>query len=113
MSIYLEPARCQALCYGMGISLFATLCTVACPASVHEFSRQEYWSGLSFPSSGDLPDPGIEPGFPRVAGRCFPGSSDGKVSAYNVGDPGSIPGLGRSPGVGTHSSILAWKNLMD
>ena len=28
----------------------------------------------------------------------FPGGSDGKVSAYNVGDPGSIPGSGRSPG---------------
>ena len=30
--------------------------------------------------------------------RLFPGGSDGKVSAYNVGDLGSIPGLGRSPG---------------
>ena len=30
----------------------------------------------------------------------FPGSSDGKVSAYNAGDPGSIPGSGRSPGEG-------------
>ena len=30
----------------------------------------------------------------------FPGGSDGKESAYNVGDPGSIPGLGRSPGEG-------------
>ena len=29
-----------------------------------EFSRQEYWSGLLFPSPGDLPDPGIEPGSP-------------------------------------------------
>ena len=28
-----------------------------------EFSRQEYWSGLPCPSPGDLPDPGIEPGF--------------------------------------------------
>ena len=28
----------------------------------------------------------------------FPGGSDGKVSVYNAGDPGSIPGLGRSPG---------------
>ena len=28
------------------------------------FSRQEYWSGLPFPSSGDLPNPGIEPGSP-------------------------------------------------
>ena len=40
----------------------------------------------------------------------FPGGSDGKESACNVGDPGSIPGSGRSPGeVATHSSILAWK----
>ena len=28
------------------------------------FSREEYWSGLSFPPLGDCPDPGIEPGFP-------------------------------------------------
>jgi len=37
--------------------------------------------------------------------------SDGKASAYNVGDLGSILGLGRSPeeGNATHSSILAWK----
>ena len=30
-------------------------------SSVHGFSRQEYWSGLPFPSPGNLPDPGIEP----------------------------------------------------
>ena len=30
-------------------------------SSVHRFSRQEYWSGLPFPSPGDLPDPGIKP----------------------------------------------------
>ena len=30
------------------------------------FSRQEYWSGLPFPSPGDLPDPGIEPVFPAL-----------------------------------------------
>ena len=41
----------------------------------------------------------------------FPGGSDGKKFACNVGDPGSIPGLGRSPGEGkaTYSSILAWR----
>ena len=46
-------------------------------------------------------------------GRVFPGGSDGKESAYNVGDLGSIPGLGRSPGGGmaTHSSIL-WASLV-
>ena len=31
-----------------------------------EFSRQEYWNGLLFPSQGNLPDPGIEPGSPAV-----------------------------------------------
>ena len=46
----------------------ATPCTarlphVACKAPLFiGFSRQEYWSGLPFPSPGDLPDPGIEPG---------------------------------------------------
>ena len=41
----------------------------------------------------------------------FPGSSDGKESTCNVGDPESIPGWGRSSGEGhaTHSSILAWR----
>ena len=35
----------------------------------------------------------------------FPGGSDGKASAYNVGDPGSIPGSGRSPGKGNGNPI--------
>ena len=45
----------------------------------------------------------------------FPGGSDGKEYACNEGDLGLIPGLGRSPGEGkaTHSSILAWRILMD
>jgi len=35
------------------------------------FSRQEYWSGFPFPSSGDLPDPGIKPQSPASADRFF------------------------------------------
>ena len=35
------------------------------------FLRQDYWSGLPFPSPGDLPDPGIKPGSPALAGRFF------------------------------------------
>ena len=47
------------------VRLFATPWTVAyqAPPSM-EFSRQEYWSGLPFPLPGDLPKPGIKPGFP-------------------------------------------------
>ena len=59
------------------------------------------------PSSGDLPDPGIESvslcllcwqvaSLPLVS----PGDSHSKESACNAGDPGSIPGLGTSPGGG-------------
>ena len=39
----------------------------------------------------------------------IPGGSEGKASACKAGDLGSIPGSGRSPGVATHSSTLAWK----
>ena len=49
------------------VRLFATPWTVACQAALSMgFSRQEYWSGLPFPSPGDLPDPGIEPGSPAL-----------------------------------------------
>ena len=45
----------------------ATLWTVACQAPLSMgFSRQEYWSGLLFPSPGDLPDTGIDPRFPAL-----------------------------------------------
>ena len=49
------------------VRLFVTPWTVACqaPPSV-EFSRQEYWSELPFPSPGDLPNPGIKPGSPPL-----------------------------------------------
>ena len=35
------------------------------------FSRQEYWRGLPFPSPGDLPNPGIEPGSPALTGNSL------------------------------------------
>ena len=41
--------------------------TIACQAPLSmEFSRQGYWSGLPFPSPGDLPNPGIEPMYPAL-----------------------------------------------
>ena len=49
-----------------------TLWTLARQAPLSmEFSRQEDWSGLPFPSPGDLPDPGIEPMSPALAGEFF------------------------------------------
>ena len=49
------------------------------------FSRQEYWSGLPFPSPGDLPDPGIEPGSPALEADALTSEPPGKpplVSEY-------------------------------
>jgi len=40
------------------------------PSSM-EFSRQEYWSGLPFPSPGDLPNPGLEPGSQAIANQVI------------------------------------------
>ena len=49
------------------VQLFETPWTVTYQALLSMgFSRQEYWSGLPFPSPGDLPDPAIEPGSPAL-----------------------------------------------
>ena len=60
----------------------ATPWTVAhqAPLSV-EFSRQEYWSGLPFSSSGDLPNPGIEPRSPALYTNSLPSEPPGKPPA--------------------------------
>ena len=42
------------------------------------FTRQEYWSGLPFATLGDLPDPGIKPAFPALAGGFFTTDPPGK-----------------------------------
>ena len=62
------------------VRLFVTLWTVAyqAPPSMG-FSRQEYWSGLPFPSPGDLPDSGIEPGFPALQADALTSEPPGKT----------------------------------
>ena len=65
------------------VRLFATPWTVALQAPLSMgFSRQEYWSGLPFPSPGDLPKPGIKlvsPVSPALAGGFFTTSSTWKA----------------------------------
>jgi len=61
------------------IQLFLTPGTVACQALLSlGFSRQEYWSVLPFPSSGDLPNPGIEPRFPALQADSLLSEPPGK-----------------------------------
>ena len=70
------------------VRLFATLWTVAHqdPLSMG-LSRQEYWSGLSFPPPGDLPDPGIEtlsPTSPALTGRFFTTTATWEAQSHRV-----------------------------
>jgi len=61
------------------VQLFATQWTVAHQALLSMgFPRQEYWSGLPFPSPGDLPDPEIKPGSQALSGGFFITEPPGK-----------------------------------
>ena len=60
------------------------------------FSKQEYWSGLPFPSPGDLPDPEIEPRFPTLEADVLTSEPPGKLvkcffCLYHVFCPVDIP----------------------
>ena len=74
-SAYFLSNACERVPLLSHVRLSPTPWTIAglAPLSM-EFSRQEYWSGLPFPSPGDLPDPGIEPttfASPAWAGGFF------------------------------------------
>ena len=69
------------------VQLFATPQTVAHQALPSMgFYRQEYWSGLPFPSPGELPDPGIEPGSPALQAGALPSEPPGKPKSYCTAD---------------------------
>ena len=63
----LVAQSCPILCDPMDCSLLGS--------SVHKFSSLEYWSGLPFPPSGDLLNPGIEPGSPAMQEDSLPSES--------------------------------------
>ena len=78
MILLLLFSRCR-------VHLFATPWTVACQAPLSmAFLRQEYWSGLPFPSPGDLPSPGIEPASPALTGRFFTPEPPGKPQSMTL-----------------------------
>ena len=69
------------MCFVVVSNSFVTPWTVTCQAPLSMgFPRQERWSRLSFPSPWDLPDPGIEPMFPALAGGFFTTEPPGKAN---------------------------------
>ena len=77
-----------------GVRLFVTPWTVAhqAPPSMG-FSGQEYWSGLPFPSPGDLPDPGIEPRSPALQADALTSEPPGKPPIFAIAKPLQVSGL--------------------
>ena len=66
--------------------LFVTLWTIAHQAPLPwGFSEEEYWSGLPFPPSGDLPNPGIKPRSPALQADSFPPKPPEKPKNTGVG----------------------------
>ena len=73
------------VCVLSRVRLLVTPWTVARQAPLSmEFSRQEHWSGLSFPTLGDLPHPGIKPASPALSGRFFTTEPPGKPEFYFI-----------------------------
>ena len=69
----------------ISVRLFATPWTGAYQALLSMgFSKQDYWSGLSFPSPGDLPDTGIEPASPAFVGGFFATEPPGKPQIEDI-----------------------------
>ena len=74
------------------VQLFAIPWTVASQAPLSmEFSRQEYWSGLPFPSPGDRPNPGIKPRSPALQADALPSELPGKPQHYQISLGGKFP----------------------
>ena len=86
------------------VQLFVTPWTVAHQVRLSiGFPRQEYWSGLPFPSPGDFPDPRIEPGSPALRADALPSEPPGNPKNTGVGCyfllQGIFPTQGSNPGL--------------
>ena len=78
------------------MSNFVTPWTVAHQAPLCvEFSKQNYWSGLPFPSPGDLPNPGIEPRSPALQADSLPSEPPGKLQHLHLSN--NIRNIPRGP----------------
>ena len=86
-----------------------TLWTVAhqAPPSMG-FSRQEYWSGLPFPSPGDLSNPGIKPGSPALQADALTSEPPGKPKTGLSLSPNLTPGLTSSSYPSRPAHLSQW-----
>ena len=107
-----QISACMLSCFSR-VQLFVTPWTVACQAPLSmRFSRQECWSGLPFPSPGDLSDPGIKPASrmsPALAGGFFTTSATWEVLVLTSSSIKCHSLRGRGP----HSTGLICRSVLD
>ena len=85
----------------------AQSCLIPCdPIQSMGFSWQEYWNGLHFPSPGNFPNPGIEPGSPTLQADSLPAELQGKPSKFKVIRTRWPSGQG--DGVLIHCALHGW-----
>ena len=93
------------------LQIFTTPWTLACQAPLSmKFSKQEYWSGLPFPSPGNLPDPGIKSRYPAMQADSLPSEPPGKPR-YTLQLSNSVPRYisCKEVAIRLHSSIYSRK----
>ena len=99
--LFVFSSHLLLLLFSHWINSFVTLWTVAHQVPLSMGSpRQEYWSGLPFPSPGDLPDPGIQPVSPALADASFTTSESHSV-VYDSLRPHELYSPWNSPGQNT------------
>ena len=82
-------------------------------SSAHEIPQQEYWSGLPFPTLGDLPNPGIKPRSPALQADSLPAEPPGKPKNTGVGSlsllQGDLPDPRMEPGSLLHCRWILYQ----
>jgi len=73
-----------------------------------EFSRQEHWSGLPYPSPEDLPDPGIKPGSLAFQAESLPSAPPGKPKNAGKGRHVLLQGIFPTQGLNPHLSFTSF-----
>ena len=79
LGLWLRLSKFKVLVTQSCLTSWTTAARLLCP---WDFSRQEDWSGLSFPTPGDLPDPGIEPWSPALQADSLPSEAPGKPGEF-------------------------------
>ena len=75
-----------------------------------EFSRPEYWSGLPFPSPGDLPNPGIKPRSPALQADSLPAEPPGNTKNIGVGSLSLLQGI--FPTQESNQGLLNYRQML-